>query len=60
MYSNFDYIKIDPQFYFFFRSLLDYYYFARLLEIKKIIEGVKCRYQHKRGVKLLEKICIQI
>jgi len=35
MYSNFDYIKIDPQ-YFFFQSVLDYYFFARLLEIKKI------------------------
>ena len=36
MYSNFDYIKIDPQ-YFFFQSVLDYYFFARLLEIKKIL-----------------------
>jgi len=30
MYSNFDYIKIDPQC-FFFQSILDYYIFARLL-----------------------------
>ena len=31
MYSNFDYIKIDPQyFFFFFQSVLDYYFFARL------------------------------
>ena len=36
MYSNFDYIKI-PQYYF-FQSVLDYYFFARLLEIKKNIE----------------------
>jgi len=42
MYSNFDYIKIDPQYYF-FRSVLDYYFFVRLLG-KKIIEGVKCRF----------------
>jgi len=35
MYSNFYYIKIDPQYYF-FQSVLDYFYFfARLLEIKK-------------------------
>jgi len=34
MYSNFDYIKVDLQYYF-FRSVLDYYFFARLLEIKK-------------------------
>ena len=44
MYSNFDYIKIDPQYYFFFQSVLDYYFFARLLEIKKNIEGLKCRF----------------
>jgi len=44
MYSNFDYIKIDQQ-YNFFWSVLDYYYFARLLEIKKKHnEGVKCRF----------------
>jgi len=43
MYSNFDYIKIHLQYYF-FRSVLDYYFFATLLEIKKIIEGVKCRF----------------
>jgi len=30
MYSNFGYIKIDPQYYFFL-SVLDYYFFARLL-----------------------------
>jgi len=35
MFSNFDYIKIGPQYYF-FQSVLDYYCFARLLEIKKI------------------------
>jgi len=35
MYSNFDYIKIDSQYYFFFQSVLDYYFFAKLLEIKK-------------------------
>jgi len=34
MYSNFDYIKIDPQ-YSFFRSVLDYCFFAILLEIKR-------------------------
>jgi len=34
MYLNFDYIKTDPQ-YFFLRSVLDYYFFARLLEILK-------------------------
>jgi len=32
MNSNFDYIKIDLQNYF-FRTVLDYYFFARLLEI---------------------------
>jgi len=42
MYSIFYYIKIDPQ-YNFFQSVLDYFFFARLLEIKKI-EGVKCRF----------------
>jgi len=42
MYSNFDYIKIDPQYYF-FRSVLDYYFLGRLLEIKKI-EGLKYRF----------------
>ena len=35
MYLNFDYIKIDLQYYFFCQSVLDYYFFARLLEIKK-------------------------
>jgi len=35
MYSNFDYIKIDPQCFFFLQSMLDYYIFSRLLEIKK-------------------------
>jgi hypothetical protein len=48
MYSIFLYIKIDPQYYF-FRIVLDYYFFPRLLEIKKYIEGVKCRFLHKRG-----------
>jgi len=33
MYSNFDYNKTHPQF--FSRSVLDYYHFARLLEIRK-------------------------
>jgi len=42
MYSNFDYIKIDPQYYF-FQSVLDFF-FARLLEVKKIIEGLKFRF----------------
>jgi len=36
MYSNFDYIKIDSQYYFFL-SVLDYYNFARLLKIKKLL-----------------------
>jgi len=36
MYSNFDHIKIDSQYYF-FQSVLDYYIFAGLLEIKKIL-----------------------
>jgi len=44
MYSIFYYIKIDPQYYFFFQLVLDYYFFARLLEIKKYIKGVKCRF----------------
>jgi len=43
MYLNFDYSKIDTQYYF-FQSVLDYYFFARLLEIKKNIEGVECRF----------------
>jgi len=43
MYSIFYYIKIDSQ-HNFFRSVLDYYFFERLLEIKKNIEGVKCRF----------------
>jgi len=34
MYSIFYYIKIDMQYYF-FGSVLDCYFFARLLEIKK-------------------------
>ena len=34
MYSIFYYIKIDPQYYF-YQSVLDYYYFYRFLEIKK-------------------------
>jgi len=37
MYSNFDYIKIDPAIFIFFPKCV------RLLEIKKIIEGLKCR-----------------
>jgi len=37
MYSKFDYIKIDPQ-YLFFRSVLDYYFFARLMEKKLLRE----------------------
>jgi len=36
MYSYFDYIKIDPQYYIFFQIVLDYF-FSRLLEIKKIL-----------------------
>jgi len=36
MYSIFYYVKIDLQ-YCFFRSVLDYYFFARLLKIKKYI-----------------------
>ena len=44
MYSNFDYIKIDVQYYLFsFRSVLLLLFFARLLE-KKYIEGLKCRF----------------
>jgi len=43
MYSIFYYVKIDLQYYF-FRSVLHYYFFARLLELKKYIEGVKCRF----------------
>jgi len=39
MHSNFDYIKMDPQYYF-FHSVLDF--FSRLLEIKNIIKGGKC------------------
>jgi len=35
MYSNFHYIKIDSQYYFFFPEVLDYYFFARLLKVKK-------------------------
>jgi len=35
MYSIFYYVKIDLQYYI-FRSVLHYYYFARLLELKKI------------------------
>jgi len=31
MYSNFDYIKIDPSYYF-FRSVLNFIFFAKLLE----------------------------
>ena len=33
MYSIIYYVKIDPRHYF-FRSVLDYYYFSRLLKIK--------------------------
>jgi len=36
MYSISDYIKLDPQYYFFLKlSVLNYNFFARLLEIKK-------------------------
>jgi hypothetical protein len=43
MYSNFDYVKIDPQYFFIYLSVLDYFiFFARLL--KKNIEEVKCRF----------------
>jgi len=44
MYLNFDYIKIDPQYFFSFQIMLNYYFFARLLEIKIIIEGLNCRF----------------
>jgi len=37
MYSNFGYIKIDLQYYLFSKYVI-------LLEIKKIIEGVKCTF----------------
>jgi len=57
MYSNFGYIKIDPQYYLFsilqkntiyFRCVLDYYFFDKLLKIKNIIEGVNYRFKYKR------------
>jgi len=35
MHSNFDYIKMDPQYY--FSSEFVRFFFARLLEIKKIL-----------------------
>jgi len=41
MYTKFDYIKIDPQYYFFSKCVRLFIFF-RLLEIKKIIEGLKC------------------
>jgi len=42
MYLNFDYIKIDPQYYF-FPNCVRLVFFSRLLE-KKNIEGLKCRF----------------
>jgi len=42
MYSIFYYIKIDAQYYFFPKYVR--YFFARLLEVKTNIEGVKCRF----------------
>jgi len=43
MHLNFDYIKMYPLYYFSLKCgrLIS---FARLLEIKKIITGVKCRF----------------
>jgi len=43
MYSNFDYIKIESQC-FFSKYVRLYYFFDRLLEIKKNIEGLNCRF----------------
>ena len=44
MYSNFDYIKVDSQYYFSLKCV-QLVIFARLLEIKKkIVEEVKCRF----------------
>jgi len=41
---NFDYIKLDSQYYFFFKCVR-LLFFARSLEIKKNnIEGVKCSF----------------
>jgi len=37
MYSNFDYIKIDPQYYFFSKCVRLFIFFVRLLEIKKTL-----------------------
>jgi len=42
MYSNFDYNKIEPQYHFF--KCVRLLFFSRLLEIKKFIGGVKCRF----------------
>ena len=36
MYSNFDYIKIDPQFFFFPKYVR--FFSSRLLEIKKLLK----------------------
>ena len=48
MYSNFDYIYIDPQYYF-SRIVLDYFFFTRLLEIKKYILRESNVYFNIRG-----------
>jgi len=37
MYSNFDYIKIESQYFFSSKYVKLYYFFARLLEIKKTL-----------------------
>jgi hypothetical protein len=44
MYSKFDYIKMDPKYYFSSKRVRFFFFFARLLEIKKNIEGVKSRF----------------
>jgi len=41
MYSTFDYIKIDPQYFFF--KCIGFFFLSRLLEIKKL-EGVMCKF----------------
>ena len=43
MYTKFDYIKLDSQYYF-SSNCVRYIFFFRLLEIKKFIEGVKRRF----------------
>jgi len=43
MYSNFNYIKMDSQYYF-SSKCIKLLFFARLLEMEKIIKGVKCRF----------------